>query len=155
MLRGGVKRGASVLIDLNTSTVSPEAIRLLLNTIRANFVNQGGSSIIIPTTTLSSESAAESLKPLIGSSKLEERVRIAEYNKDLANIRDSGSLSIGIASQLTKVREEFLRIADYHLKMQNVSNSLVIYGVKPFTNLHGLSFVFERGYPSLSLVEIV
>lgn len=215
MLGGGVKRGSSFLIDLNASTVSPEALRILLNIIRANFVNQGGSSINIPSATLSSESVAESLKPLVGNATLEERVRIAEYNQGLpprrwrihlkgklledvnlfnscwnelraissstlltsdfdrivqtygedltlpglaeigANIRDSGALSIGVASQPTKVREEFLRIADYHLKMQHFNGSLVIYGVKPFTNIHGLAFAFERGCPSLRLTEVV
>jgi hypothetical protein len=41
------------------------------------------------------------------------------------------------------------------LKMQTVNGSLLIYGVKPITNVHGVRFGFERGYPRLSLTEIV
>jgi len=30
-----------------------------------------------------------------------------------------------------------------------------MYGVKPFTNVHGVEFEFDKGYPSLKLTEIV
>ena len=72
-----------------------------------------------------------------------------------ANIRDSEALNIGMASRPTKLREDFLRTADYHLKIQNVGGVLVMYGVKPFTNVHGVEFSFEKGFPSVSLSEIV
>ena len=72
-----------------------------------------------------------------------------------AGIRDSGALSIGVISRPTSLREELLRAVDYHLKMQTVNGSLLIYGVKPITNVHGVRFGFERGYPRLSLTEIV
>jgi len=53
------------------------------------------------------------------------------------------------------VREEFLRQADYHIKVQSWNGHLLIYGVKPFTHIHGATFNFDKGYPSLDLIEIV
>jgi hypothetical protein len=70
-------------------------------------------------------------------------------------IRDSGALNIGIASRPTKLREDFLRTADYHLKMQNINGTLTIYGIKPFTNVYGATFTFPRGFPQLSLTQVV
>jgi KaiC/GvpD/RAD55 family RecA-like ATPase len=72
-----------------------------------------------------------------------------------AGIRDSGALSVGVISRPTSFREELLRAVDYHMKMQTVNGSLLIYGVKPITNVHGVKIGFERSYPRLSLTEIV
>ncbi|HEV2120887.1 MAG TPA: ATPase domain-containing protein [Candidatus Bathyarchaeia archaeon] len=214
MLSGGIKKGSSLLIDIDNS-VSPEAVRLLLNMFRANFVNQGGACFIIPLGTFSSESEAESLIPLVGNKSFGERVRTGEYNQELpaaewrvhlkgkliedlsqfdsswkelgtisqsrmltadidkvvqvygedltlpglseigASVRDSRALSIGVASRPTKVREDFLRIADYHLKLKSIDGSLVMYGMKPSTNIHGISFSFEKGLPLVKLTEVV
>ena len=66
-----------------------------------------------------------------------------------------GAFSIGISSRPTKVRDEFLRQADYHIKVQSWNGHLLIYGVKPFTHVHGATFNFDKGYPSLDLIEIV
>ncbi len=214
MLKGGIRKGSSLLLDLN-NTVSPVEVRLLLRIIIANLVNQGSASIIVPTSTISSENVAEALGRCTGQKALEERVRIAEFNQTLparkwrmllkgsleddallfgacwkeltsasssivlasdfdkivqvygeelflpgladigASIRDSAALSIGLASRPTKLREDFLRIADYHVKMQNINGSLIIYGIKPFTNIHGVSFSFEKGFPALRLTEVV
>ena len=70
-------------------------------------------------------------------------------------LRDEGAFSIAISSRPTKVRDEFLRQADYHIKVQSWNGHLLIYGVKPFTHIHGATFNFDKGYPSLDLVEIV
>ena len=72
-----------------------------------------------------------------------------------AGIRDSGAVSVGVISGPTSLREELLRAVDYHLKMQTVNGSLLIYGVKPITSVHGVKFGFELGLPRLSLTEIV
>ena len=214
MLKGGIRKGSSLLFDLDNS-VSPLEMRLLLRIICSNFVNQGGASIIVPSSTISSENVAHALSKCIGEKALRERVRIAEFNPTLpeapwrlavtgklqedlhtftrcwkelttvsprvvlasdfdkivqvygedlflpnlsamgANIRDSEALNIGMASRPTKLREDFLRTADYHLKLQNVGGVLVMYGVKPFTNIHGVEFSLQKGFPSVSLSEIV
>src|SRR5713101_1489716 len=214
MLKGGIRRGSWILVDVN-NTVPTMGARLLLRIIIANFINQGGSSFIVPFSTISSDNVAESLRPLVGSDTLDERVRIAEFNQDLprrkwrvpfrgkvmedftlfsniwkelgtvsssiilavdfdkivqvygddlmlpslsnmgATIRDTGAVTLAIASGLNKMRDAFLRIADYYLKVENINNTTVLYGVKPFTNVHGVEFAFDRGYPTLKLTEIV
>ncbi|TMI32939.1 AAA family ATPase [Candidatus Bathyarchaeota archaeon] len=214
LLDSGIRKGSTLLLDVN-STVSPHSVKLLLDIMAANFINQGGTAFIIPYSIFSSQNVAESLKAYVGESVLKERVRIAEFNQSLpdekwrvkltgkfqedlavfnsawnelgaissarvmkydfdkaaqlygenlmlpglaelgAGMRDSGALSVGVISRPTNLREELLRAVDYHLKMQTVNGSLLIYGVKPITNVHGVRFGFERGYPRLSLTEIV
>jgi len=214
LLQGGVRKGSFFLIDSENS-VSPQSLRLLVDMIRSNFVNQGGACFSVSTGSYSSESLAESLRPYIGDKALEERVRIVEFNsqlpskpwilkprgqqmRDLAEsykawdalketsagmmvtfdfdrlvqiygedvtlpgfaeieegLRDDEIFSVGISSRPTKLRDEFLRQADYHIKIQDWNGHLLAYGVKPFTHVHGAAFNFDKGYPSLDLVEIV
>ena len=214
LLDGGVRKGSSLLLDVNSS-VSPHSVKLLLDIMTANFINLGGTAFIIPYSIFSSQNVAESLKTYVGDTVLNERLRIAEFNQTLrdekwrvklsgrlqedlaafnnawnelgaisparvlkydfdkavqlygetlglpgiaeigAGIRDSGALSVGVISRPTSLREELLRAVDYHLKMQTVNGSLLIYGVKPITNVYGVRFGFERGYPRLSLMEVV
>ena len=214
LLQGGVKKGSSVLIDLN-STVSPDVGIILIHIIMSNFINQGGSAFIVPYSIFSSQSIADSLRNYVGNDALNERVRIAEFNQGLpdekwrvkltgkisedvpifnkywnhlgavsksrmmkfdfdklaqvygealgvpslaeigAGIRDSGAFMMGVVSRPSPMREELQRSVDYYLKTQTLNGSLLIYGVKPFTNVHGVELAFERGYPRLSLMEIV
>jgi KaiC/GvpD/RAD55 family RecA-like ATPase len=214
MLKGGIRRGSSILVEVS-NTVPTMVLGLLLRIVIANFVNQGGASFVVPFSTVSSDNVAESLRPLVGNDTLEERVRIAEFNPDLpqrswrvqlkgkvvddfalfgniwkelgtvsssiilavdfdkivqiygddlmlpglanmgATIRDTGAVTLAIASGLNKIRDAFLRTADYHLKVENINSTTVVYGVKPFTNVHGVEFAFDRGYPTLKLTEIV
>jgi KaiC/GvpD/RAD55 family RecA-like ATPase len=72
-----------------------------------------------------------------------------------ASIRDSGAVTLALASQANKMKEAFLRTADYYLKIESINDTMIIYGVKPFTNIHGIEFAFDKGYPSLNLTEIV
>jgi hypothetical protein len=214
MIKGGIRKGSSILVDVN-NTVPTIGVRLLLRIIVANFINQGGSSFIVPFSTVSSDNVAESLRPLVGDDTLNKRVRIAEYNQDLprkkwrlqlsgkvmddftlfgntwkelgtasssiiltvdfdkivqiygddlmlpglsnmgASIRDAGAVTLAVASGVNKIRDAFLKTADYYLKVESINDTTVMYGVKPFTNVHGVEFVFDKGYPSLKLTEIV
>ena len=72
-----------------------------------------------------------------------------------ATMRDAGAVILAVASEPNKIREAFLRTADYYLKVESINDTIVIYGVKPFTNVHGIEFAFDKGYPSLKLTEIV
>ena len=214
MLKGGIRKGSSILLDLDNS-VSPQETRLLLRIICANFVNQGGCCFIVPSGTISSENVAMALGRCVGEQALNDRVQIVEFNpsaatmkwrlslkgnleediklfgnclKELASVssslvvasdfdkvaqvygedlflpnlsqlgasmRDSGALNIGMASRPTKLREDYLRIVDYHLKLQDTGGVLVMYGVKPFTSVYGVKFSFQRGFPTMNLTEIV
>src|SRR2546427_6120282 len=72
-----------------------------------------------------------------------------------AGIRESAAFMMAVVSRPTMMREELQRSVDYYLKTQTLDESLLIYGVKPFSNVHGVEFSFERGYPRLSLMEVV
>ena len=72
-----------------------------------------------------------------------------------ANMRDTEGLNIAIASTDSKLRDQWLSVVDYHLKIKNADGSLVIYGVKPFTPLYGVDLNFDKGYPVLNLMQIV
>ena len=82
LLDGGIRKGSSLLLDVN-STVSPHSVKLLLDIMAANFINQGGTAFIIPYSIFSSQNVAESLKAYVGDSVLNDRVRIAEFNQTL------------------------------------------------------------------------
>src|SRR5207245_11620803 len=64
LLGGGVRKGSFFMIDTE-SNVSPQSLRLLINMIRSNFVNQGGACFSVSTGTFSSESSAEALRPYV------------------------------------------------------------------------------------------
>src|SRR3989454_58115 len=203
------------LVDVDSS-VSPVEIRTILNMIRANFINQKGPCVIVPTAAYSSDTVAESLSKYVGWEAIDERVKILEYNQSLApkkwrlvmksnlsddvktfanawdqlakisphrmldinvdkavqvygrdelsvpgltelgaNMRDTEGLNIAIASTDSKLRDQWLSVVDYHLKIKNADGSLVIYGVKPFTPLYGVDLNFDKGYPVLNLMQIV
>lgn len=70
-------------------------------------------------------------------------------------MRDAGAVTLAVTSEQTKLRDAFLRIADCYLKIETIDDTMVIYSVKPVTNVHGVEFSFDKGYPSLRLTEIV
>src|SRR5205807_9999458 len=80
LLQGGVKKGSSVLIDLN-STVSPRVGIILIDIITANFINQGGSAFIVPYSIFSSQTVADSMRSFVGKTALNATDRIAAYNQ--------------------------------------------------------------------------
>ena len=213
ILGGGVERSTLLLIDVD-SNVPPRWMRLLLNIVRANFVNQGGACFIIPTGGYSSDNVATALRPLVGEAAMNERVRIAAYSRNSSpkewkvqlsgqlqedvrtftetwaplakntagtivsvnldrlaavygddsalpgfteigeGLRDGGALQICTSSILTKLRQDTLRNADYHLKVQNEGGSLLIYGIKPFTQEYAVRAEFDKGYPVITLIPV-
>src|SRR5437660_12505431 len=82
LLGGGVRKGSFFMIDTE-SNVSPQSLRLLINMIRSNFVNQGGACFSVSTGTFSSESSAVALRPYVGDKAMRERLRIVEFNAQL------------------------------------------------------------------------
>src|SRR3989441_1225288 len=204
------------IVTLDQSELDGRRVRTILNMIRANFINQKGPCVIVPTAAYSSDTVAESLSKYVGWEAIDERVKILEYNQSLApkkwrlvmksnlsddvktfanawdqlakisphrmldinvdkavqvygrdelsvpgltelgaNMRDTEGLNIAIASTDSKLRDQWLSVVDYHLKIKNADGSLVIYGVKPFTQLYGVDLNFDKGYPVLNLMQIV
>jgi len=71
--------------------------------------------------------------------------------------REHSRLSASRCLSLASEQDEgaFLRTADYYLRIESINDTMIIYGVKPFTNIHGIEFAFDKGYPQLNLTEIV
>ena len=214
ILGGGVERSTLLLIDVD-SNVPPRWMSLLLNIMRANFVNQRGACFILPTGGYSSDNVAKALRPLVGEAGMNKRVRIAAYNRNASRkewkvelsgqlqgdvrtiaetltplarntagtvvtfnldrlvaaygddsalpgfteigeeLRDAGSLQICTSSIPTKVRQDTLRNADYHLKVQNEGGCFLAYGIKPFTQEYAARAEFDKGYPVITLIPVV
>jgi KaiC/GvpD/RAD55 family RecA-like ATPase len=141
MLGGGVKRGSFTLIDVD-SNVPPDGPQLLLNTMRANFLNQGGSCFSVPVGGFSSEYVADSLRQYIGTEALEERVRIAEFDPDSparkwkvplkGRLREDSQTFLSAWTSLSRESPKML-VVDYD-RMQQV------YGEdQPFSGLSDIS----------------
>src|SRR5207245_2731004 len=118
MLKGGIRRSSSILVHVN-NTVPTMGVRLLLRIINANFINQGGSSFIVPFSTLSSDSVAESLRPLIGDDSLNQRVRIAEYNQNLPPKNWRVQLN-------GKVMDDFTLFSNIWKELETASSSIIL-----------------------------
>ncbi|MCP8319909.1 MAG: hypothetical protein H3Z52_03070 [archaeon] len=70
--------------------------------------------------------------------------------------RAMGSLMIGICTPgLEKITQISSNLSDVHLKLIKKSGTLMLYGIKPYTGLYGVTFDFSRGYPYPNLTPIV
>ncbi|RLG32639.1 hypothetical protein DRN98_05010, partial [Methanosarcinales archaeon] len=69
---------------------------------------------------------------------------------------DASSLTIAIGRDSTEEINRYLAdISDMHLKLEALSGSIVIYGIKPRTELYYMSLDVSAGYPKVKLNPIV
>ncbi len=130
MLGGSIPRGAFLLIDVDSS-VSPIEIRTILNMMRANFINQGGPCVIVPTAAYSSDTVADSLSQYVGWEAVDERVRILEYNQSLApkkwRLVMKGNLSDDVKT-FARAWDELAKISPHRMLDINVDKAVQVYG---------------------------
>jgi len=70
--------------------------------------------------------------------------------------RSMGNLLIGICPPgLENVTQIASNLSDVHLKLIKKDGALMLYGIKPYTGLYGVTFDFSRGYPYPNLTPIV
>src|SRR5207253_2307910 len=86
---------------------------------QCQFHNQGGSSFIVPSSTFSSDSVAEILRPLIGDDSLNQRVRIAEYNQNLPPKNWRVQLD-------GKVMDDFTLFSNVWKELETASSSIIL-----------------------------
>jgi len=48
------------------------------------------------------------------------------------------------------MKEAFLRTADYYLRIESIQRYNDHIRRQTFTNIHGIEFAFDKGYPSLN-----
>ncbi|MFQ5871215.1 MAG: hypothetical protein ACE5IB_03535, partial [Candidatus Geothermarchaeales archaeon] len=56
---------------------------------------------------------------------------------------------------IERVTEKAVQLADVHLRIETRFGTCYLYGVKPYTAIHGLDIGVSRGVPRLDLTPIV
>ncbi|MCP8309701.1 MAG: hypothetical protein H3Z54_13585 [archaeon] len=70
--------------------------------------------------------------------------------------RAMGNLIIGICTPgLEKITQIASNLSDIHIKLIKKDGALMLYGIKPYTGLYGVTFDFSKGYPYPNLTPIV
>ncbi|MEE8199314.1 MAG: hypothetical protein V3R48_06340, partial [Thermoplasmata archaeon] len=73
----------------------------------------------------------------------------------LAAIRKSKDVFVGLASADSPSAEALANLASVHLRIENVEGSILLYGEKPYTSFHSISYDVERGFPQARLLPVV
>jgi len=69
----------------------------------------------------------------------------------LSAVRRNRDVFVGIVGDTSKSTQDLANLAHLHLVVENIDGSIVVYGQKPFTGLHVLSFDVEGGVPRAQL----
>ncbi|MCJ2530914.1 MAG: hypothetical protein LN413_01160 [Candidatus Thermoplasmatota archaeon] len=73
----------------------------------------------------------------------------------LAAIRKSKDVFVGLASADSPSADALAVLASVHLRIENVEGSILLFGEKPYTPFHGLSYGVEEGFPQARLLPVV
>jgi len=73
----------------------------------------------------------------------------------ISAVRHQRDVFVGITTPLTSSAQKIASMASQHVKVENLDGSIVLYGEKPHTELHNLSFSFADGRPRAVLTPIV
>ncbi len=73
----------------------------------------------------------------------------------LAALRRSRGVFVGITAPHNRSTPALANLATVHLRIGNVDGCMVLYGEKPYTGLHNLSFDVTAGFPRAILTPIV
>lgn len=70
-------------------------------------------------------------------------------------LRRSGDCMIRSLSQATKSKEIFSTLANLHLKLDVVDGAMVLYSVKPPSELYNMFYDYDQGFPRIRMIPIV
>ncbi len=73
----------------------------------------------------------------------------------LSRVRTLGDVRINIGRPAVKVINQLRDASDIHLKVAREHGALIIYGIKPRTNLYNLDVDASQGYPQAKLTPIL
>ena len=73
----------------------------------------------------------------------------------LSRVRTLGDVRINIGRPAVKVINQLRDASDIHLKVAREHGALIIYGIKPRTNLYNLDVDTSQGYPQAKLTPIL
>jgi len=95
-----------------------------------------------------------------GSNRFENRFGIENIKKYLIVIGEfiklfKTSRMVYISYFNQKIREIISPMVSTHFKIEKICNVMVIYGERPFANMHVIIINFDKGYPEINLYPIV
>ncbi|MBD3230518.1 MAG: hypothetical protein GF329_20230 [Candidatus Lokiarchaeota archaeon] len=97
---------------------------------------------------------------IFGSNRFENRFGVEDVlrlsmalSEFIKLFRKSNMIYLSHSSQ--KINKKIASMVTTHFKIERVSNTLVIYGIIPFTKLHAIIINFREGYPKIKLYPIV
>ncbi|MFQ6013005.1 MAG: gas vesicle protein GvpD P-loop domain-containing protein [Thermoplasmata archaeon] len=73
----------------------------------------------------------------------------------LAAIRKSKDVFVGLTAADSPSAEALANLASVHLRIENVEGSILLYGEKPYTPFHSLSYDPEEGFSRARLIPVV
>ncbi len=73
----------------------------------------------------------------------------------LAAIRKSKDVFVGLTAADSPSAEALANLASVHLRIENVEGAILLYGEKPYTPFHSLSYDVEEGFPRARLLPVV
>ena len=80
---------------------------------------------------------------------------LEQLSGHLAAVRRQRDLFVGLTTPLTASSAKLASMASQHVRVENLDGSIVLYGEKPHTELHSLSFSYAKGIPKAVLTPIV
>lgn len=80
---------------------------------------------------------------------------MADLTNHFTSLRKAKGVFVGLTTSSCASTETVANLASLHLRMENLDGSIVLYGEKPFTPFHTLSFEFDRGFPRARLIPVV
>ncbi|MFQ6106628.1 MAG: gas vesicle protein GvpD P-loop domain-containing protein [Thermoplasmata archaeon] len=80
---------------------------------------------------------------------------IEEMAGHMSSIRKSKDIFLGIVTSTTSSTSPLANLAHTHIKIENIDGSVILYGEKPYTELHALSFDHSKGHPKAVLTPII
>lgn len=80
---------------------------------------------------------------------------IEELAGHMSSIRKARDIFLGIVTSTTSSSAPLANLAHTHIRIENIDGSVVLFGEKPYTALHALSFDQSKGYPKAVLTPII
>lgn len=80
---------------------------------------------------------------------------VAQMTTHFASVRKAKDVFVGLTSPNAPSAEPLANLSSVHLRMENLEGSIVLYGEKPFTAFHNLSFTYRQGVPLARLIPVV
>ncbi len=80
---------------------------------------------------------------------------LEQLSGHIAAVRRQRDILVATSTPLATSTPRIASLASKHVRVENLDGSIVLYGEKPFTGLHDLSFTFESGHPAAVLTPIL